>query len=471
MIQRTRKPRTILLWWRLDNKKKRLATLIVIGWLCWILYKGVQQARNNRRQAYFHRILDSVVLGTIPKGPIRFLYYDNILTQCDCPYLPQGVIDPTNYAALLSSKDNNHSLSNRPWEAIYAMPGISHARTNLACLLQEATLLGAIAVLPAVCLSPIHNHNRLIRTHWSSYLYMEKLEQGFPIVWNVSLLEAKLQDAFQEYADGLLFPLRRNCMLSSFNPTMTQSYPRKEPRVEEFLSSKLPKYPLMAIFSEKTPTFVLQQSKANILIRQFHTNQEYMVCSPSWNHPKIQNVWSYFWSSAETDPLPAVQYIRSLYDTSDSFFCLHLRRGDKLKESRYPCLDVLTRGPHIYSVLQNASVPCGMKIYVLSNENETQLDQLLFNWNRTDRYSCDYHWIYRHHIPYLQPSKYIQDNYLLYETEKRICSYAIGYVETHRTHSSYQYLQPWNLRLTPYEEECGKNNSPHCQLNCTEYER
>ncbi|EME28418.1 hypothetical protein Gasu_41100 isoform 1 [Galdieria sulphuraria] len=357
MVKKRTRPRTIIRLRRLDNRKiKRIASIIVMGWLCWILYKGILQTRDNRRQAYFHQILDSVVKGTIPKGPIRFLYYDNILTQCDCPYLPQGVIDPTYYAAILSSYgENNHS--NRPWEAIYAMPGISHARTNLACLLEEASLLGAIAVLPAVCLSPIHNHDRLIRTHWSRYLYMERLEQGFPIVWNVSLLEKKLQDSFQVYASWP-YPLRWNCVLS-INYTFTMDDGkniRKSP--EQIFASNHEKYPSTAIFSEKTPTLLLQQSKANILIRQFHTNQEYMACSSfsSWNHPKIQNVWSYFWSSAETDPLPAVQYIRSLYDASESFLCLHLRRGDKLKESRYPCLDVLTRGPHIYSVLQNASI-------------------------------------------------------------------------------------------------------------------
>lgn len=430
--------------------------------LCWIIYQTRIQGD------YLLQVLDSVVLGTVPKGPIRFLYYDNALTKCDWPYLPQGVVDPEHYAAVLLS--NWKGNSSQPWEAIYAMPGISHARTNLACLLQEATLLGAVAVLPAVCLSPIHNTNhRLIRTHWSRYLYMDRLQQGFPIVWNVSLLEKQLQDNFPQYA-RLSYPLRWSCMYF-FNNSNDPSYTWKA--LHSFPLSPKEKCPRIAVFSYKTPTRYLQQSKANILIREFSTNQEYSVCSQSCfkNHPKIDHVWSYFWSSAATDPLAAVKYIQSLESPTNAFwfFCLHLRRGDKLKEPRYPCLDKLTRGPHIYSVLRNASVPCGMKIYVLSNENSTQLDQLLLGWNRND--SCDYRWIYRQHIPYLQQSQYIQDNYLLYETEKRICQYAVGYVETHRTNSQFQHLEPWNLRLTPYEEECGEQEySPQCNLNCSDYD-
>jgi len=447
-------------------RKQRIAILFVMLLCIWLVHYTRKQASPR-----YSQVFDAIVLGeSIPKSrPLRFLYYQNILTLCDCPYLPQGAIPMDDYAETLFSllgKNNSHNRNHRPWEAIYAMPGISHARTNLACLLQEATLLGAIAVLPPVCLSPIHNNDhRLIRTHWSRYLYIDKLQQGFPLVWNISLLEDKLL-WFPEYAN-ISHPLRRNACDDEniFAVPFSKKYQQ-----------------LVAFFSESTPTQVLQSSKAIVLVRQFlHTNQEYKICSSLLNdhqpwlgtrqRQRIENVWSYFWSSGETDPLPAVQYIQhSLFPSSNKqeFFCLHLRRGDKLNEPRYPCLDKYTRGPHIYSVLRNASVPCGMKIYVLTNEKDPQvLDSLLQrnNNNNNNNSNCEYRWIYRQHIPYLQQSKYIQDNYLLYETEKRICPYAVGYVETHRTNPNYRHLSPWNLRLTPYEEECSNNQLPECQCS------
>eukprot|EP00871_Galdieria_phlegrea_P001510 jgi/Galph1/235/GphlegSOOS_G4983.1 len=445
-----------MVWWRKRMirpsegyhryRRRRIGKRIIYRWLlffigCLLLYYW-QYLKTTEIISTVP--WDSIIEGNRPKGPLRFLYYDNILTMCDWPLLGEGILSPDDF--WFSGLDEQNK-----WKAIYGMTGISHARNNLACLLQEATVLQAVAVLPSVCLSPLHNQGKWIRSHWSKYLYMDRLKQAFPIVANVTLLESLLSSYFPEY-QSVPFPLR-------------VTHPANQKAEQVAVSHNQSWTPVIATFSEHTPTEILQQSQATILIRHFHTNQEYAVCTNLSNANKderVNHVWNFFWSSAETDPQPAIEWIRST-NGSDSFFCLHLRRGDKLNEARYPCLNFYTSGEHILSVLHDASVPCGTTIYILSNENRTSLLSLFSHWN----HSC-YSLIYQHDVPYLQLPKFQEDNYLLYETERRICQQAIGYIETHRTAHAYDHLL-WNLRLTPYEEECAENDSsPSCQVTCGE---
>ena len=230
--------------------------------------------------------------------------------------------------------------------------GINHVQGSIRSLVQQAIMLGRVPLIPLPPLSPHHNFGKAITPVFSKY-------------FNLDEIEIQIKGSRFLYSSVESVPLN----LSTFTVGRNDKISKE------------------------------QNEKFDIIIRSKIGD------GLLWDyHPDMPNV--IFKSS---------DFVLDYYDSvkmDRKYYAMHVRRGDKLKEARYPNLDKDTKPERILETLRK-HVPLDSILYIMTNEKDKHYFDLIRRHYTVVQYS-DFK-ILRGLIESPLP-----DNFLLYEIEKHI---------------------------------------------------